>query len=269
MPKSETAKPEQIESTPEKVAFQVVYENVVLSTVNIGDARTKVTSGDVARLSDGTMVARVTGRDADGETIFAYEPWSSDPVTRGNFAAIPRRDSNDFENVLQSLGYTGTLSQSDLRAEIDRFKKEYPEIVKILDIERDNPAPIFNPGPVYYPTNPNAPFWFDAGRSRPLIDLYAAGQWGNWGVADLSPLTAEERWLASSLPRLRRNVAAIFVGSGIVKAQYPLQPHLQSQWDQHFPDRHLIPKAGAIEFMTLVRPSGNKTIARTVFATES
>lgn len=260
--------PETTTETPlEPIPFKIVYSNVILARTRIGDSAPGLVYGDVAQLSDGRLMARVAGKDIDGETIYAYEEWAADANARTDFAAAPRRDAQYFGHALTELGYAGTISQTDLRTELTRFGKEYPQLLALLDLEREHPAPKFDPGICSCPTRTNAPFWFDMGRSRHILDQYASGDWGNWGVGDFS-MTEEEAWLTNSLPRARANVVAILRRSGVVKAQYPLQPHLQAQWDEHFKSNYRTHKPGAIEFMTLVRPSGNKTIARTVFATE-
>jgi hypothetical protein len=152
-----------------------------------------------------------------------------------------------------------------LRLEIDRFKREYPELTVMLGLERDNPA-VFDPGQVLAPANPPAPFHVDLGRSRELVDRFAACDWGIYGT-DLTPPTDEEAWLSSSLPTPRRNVVALHQKSGVVRAQYPLLCHQQDAWDRHFKARpQLLPKPGVIEFICLVRPWGNRSIVRCVFA---
>jgi hypothetical protein len=266
MAKKTEEAPQDPQTEPERPQFRVIYEGIVLSRSNVGDKASATVVGSVAQLSDGRLMARVEGKDIDGAAIYAYEEWEQDPNRRTDFAAQPRRDASGFRHALEALGRTEMLRPTALRLEIDRFKREYPELTVMLGLERHNPPPLFDPGQVCAPTNPNAPFLVDLGRSRALLDRFMSCDFGIYGC-DISPPTAEEIWLDSSLPTPRRNVVALHKRSGLVRGHYELPEHLQEAWDRHFKARpQMLPKPGVIEFLCLVRPGGNRSIVRCVFA---
>jgi hypothetical protein len=263
MPTTATKKaetPEATEPAETTGTFEVIYKDITLAQLGRGELRAKAIYGDVARLADGTLLARVQAADIDGSPLFAYEPFDPDPISRRDFSAQPVAEAERFNRELENMqiaSKTFTLQASAYRAEVEKFKALWPELTIKLGLEADRPNPIFDPGAVFYPVRPKPGCWLDMSWVRTCVDLHASGDWGDYGVADLSALSDEERWCASILPRARRNIAFIRSGSGIVESQYALGPVADKSWNEHH--RH---SRGSLRITTLIRPGAARTLAR-------
>jgi hypothetical protein len=261
MAKQAAAVTETIDAHPG--TFEVIYRGITLASANRGQQASHIIVGDIARLNDGRMIARVEGRDSDGTAIYAYEPYSSDANLRGDFGTQPYREAERFNRELEEIkiGFRlSALHPTELRAEIQRFKEAWPELTRKFGLEDDHPAPIFNPGEVVYPQRPKEGFEIDITVLRQCADLHAAAQFGEFGSGNLAELTEEETWLASSLPCARRNIASIRLGTGLVESQFSL-PAVQDRWRKLRPTQQ---DRSALKLTTLVRPTGNRTLARVV-----
>lgn len=244
--------------------FEIVYRDILLATANRGQPNAKTITGDVARLSDGRMVSRVRGVDADGETIFGFDEFNPDPNVRGDHGVMPYQNAaalNQELEILRCGPRVATLNPTEERQEFARLKAEYPFLWKRLKLDEDFAQPIFATGEVSYPQLPKPPFTFALDWVRECVDRHASGDFGANGLADTSTLTEEERWLSSSLPRARANVAAAQLRTGVVVSDYLLSDAAQVEWRRL---RFNVIDRGALRITTLVRPTGNRTLARIV-----
>jgi hypothetical protein len=251
---------EPVTTEPAKPAlfkFEILYRGVTLADTRRTSPLAKVVSGDIARLSSGRMVARAHFTDG-----FAYETF--DPMMGCDFGARPTSWESRFQRdieTLQSPSGVRILAPTSFALECAEFRSKYPGISSRLGLEASRPDQIFDPGPTSYPINPPHGI-VCVDQIWKYLDQHAAGNWGNHGRMDFTPLTEEELWCIDMLDTNRRNAASVLTGSGPIQSEYTLPDELQSQYRTSLQIQPWRKESGVLKIWTLARGGQNKTIVK-------
>ena len=229
--------------------------------------------GDVARLSDGRLLARSTEekfafcsatgrRRRDGE-LHTYWSFDFDPkVPRRVIATGPPDLAPGMAATMERLaarsplGIVGATAED---AEFAEFTGKYPRIAALLKIPSGREPPLRSrhgtmPGVVSSPDRRCgvSPEWASA------LVSHISGDYGRIGRHDPTPLTQEEKWLLGLLPRARLNDAAIESGNGSVTSEFVLPNDLQQQLDSG--RRIGSDSRWCIHAWTIITPGGSRSL---------
>jgi hypothetical protein len=206
--------------------FEILMTDVVLGDSVHGQPHSSVRRGDVARLQSGRVLGRV--RTHYG---FTYGDFHSDP--RQGFEANlgaqrwEERLKNEIERMRYSCG-ARVQAPTAFAAECQKFRQQFPGIAARLGLEKERPSPVLSVGETSVAIRqPQGILGEDVWT---FIDRHAAGDWGQIGHADLTPLSPEEEWGIDLLEPARRNSASVLQGSGPVISTFELPEAMQTSY---------------------------------------
>jgi hypothetical protein len=216
--------------------FVILEHNKVLSNrANPSNPdKREIVSGSVARLVDGTLLARSMSRDLDGSILWSYGLYDAE----ADRAALdpPWFKPNSFYRAkIAELEFNPglhTMEPAASNGDYAAFARDYPDVAKKLGIHPLAAAPgLFQTGTVQFPKFSvprldDQPIRDGSDGWRYFHDLHRSGNFGELGQhSPNEPLSDEEWFLVGRLSIARANDAAIASQSGCVRSRYAVPGH--------------------------------------------
>ena len=201
--------------------FQLLHESAIVSSSSNPvdpDKRTHI-MGDVARLSDGRIMARTKRFDAAGNTLFSYGPWDAD---RQQAIVSPAPDPvavlDKIADAIERKYGLHVLPHYPQPGAAERFMLDYPglgaEILEKLKLTPPKPPVFrFDPGQTHYPKAGLA-------DAREWFYQHVTTCYGEYGQSDPTPLSLEEQWTLNLLSIARQSDHAVQTGRGIIRSRF-------------------------------------------------
>jgi len=213
---------------PPAGCFQILHTDVVLAPAGRSDGAKAAVRGDIARLSNGDLMARRRVEAENRSTIFAFQRWAwGKEVTPASFPA-PLDWGAMLAHELRQHGLDYTSLPTVLEdAGLAEFRARHPAVAERLAIDPPaDPFRVFSPGRTFW--CPRKPLDFDTWREH--VDEHTSGDFGLNGRYEDVDLTDDFLWTCHERAQAVQNSAAIAQGVGAVISRYPISGALQDQF---------------------------------------
>jgi hypothetical protein len=226
---------------PTAPQFAIIERGVVLSDRRKAkrdpQRYSKPVVGDVARLSDGRLIARFVRAGSDGTPLWQYIPYDPEVDVSTVYLPAPTDWGERLRSKTEQIrGGHHTLLERNEVLEVQRFRREFPSIAALPGLSGQLEAVVpyqssrlFEPGSVLYPiategVSFNTEWW------RHWVELHASGDWGVHGHHVDKRYTDEDLWTRDEMAQNVQNSIACGTRSGACLSRWILGEEAQVRW---------------------------------------